>query len=431
MPLADGILAPGTVLAGKLRIVRMIGEGGMATVYEVEHELTKHRRALKILHSELSLTPDAMSRFLREASAAARIENPHIAETFDAGTLETGEPYIVMELLEGRTLADLIAQQGRLDFAEALRIVRQACEAIQSAHDAGIVHRDLKPDNLFLVAGERTFVKVLDFGISKFDSSRSAGNHLTQDSMTLGTPYYMSPEQIRSAAHVDGRTDIYSLGVVLYECLTGSKPFVADTIPAIAVVIHEGKYEPLRRARPDAPPELELMLARALHVDRDCRYPTPAAFAQALSTVVLARSGSEATRTLVVAPAATHRSQTLSRQRRLPKALGLAAVVFAIVVALVFKNRASDGGNATHADVQVPASALPLRRVEVDRPTRPPQVSPAVRQPEAVSSGSPSAAAGGKTTGPARERTPPATSEKPAQPSRARQHGLAEENPFR
>src|SRR5688500_3950452 len=129
-------LEPGTLLAGKLRIIRIIGEGGMGAVYEVEHEFTKHRRALKLLHPDLAMLPGFVARFHREASAAGRIGSPHIVETFDAGTLDTGEPYIVMELLDGRPLGDVIAQKGRLDFLQSLEILRQSCEAIQAAHDA-------------------------------------------------------------------------------------------------------------------------------------------------------------------------------------------------------------------------------------------------------------------------------------------------------
>src|SRR5690349_8470036 len=143
-------LAVGTLVAGKLRIVRALGIGGMGTVYEVEHELTRHRRALKLLHAQLAHNHQAVARFLREASAAGRIGNPHIVETFDAGTLESGEPYLVMEMLRGQTLSDRIAR-GPMPIAEVVDLVGQACDGVQAAHDAGIVHRDLKPDNLFVV----------------------------------------------------------------------------------------------------------------------------------------------------------------------------------------------------------------------------------------------------------------------------------------
>ena len=437
----DGYLEAGTVLAGKLRIIRLIGEGGMGAVYEVEHEFTKHRRALKLLRPEHSLSPGVVGRFLREASAAGRIGNPHIVETFDAGTLDGGAPYIVMELLEGRALADVLVQRERLDLRAALEILEQACAAIQAAHDAGIVHRDLKPDNLFLVASDQTFVKVLDFGISKFDPARAPENQITHDSATLGTPYYMSPEQIRGAAHVDGRTDVYALAVVLYECLTGNKPFMADTVPALAVLIHEGKYQPLSSARPEAPPALEQVLARALHVDRDQRYPTPAAFARALRAVDDGKSSgrghtlvselpapalSSPPRTLAI-PAETHAgvaSDTPRERRRLSKLVFAAPVVLlAVFAALALGNRVGPGHAASPS--ARPSSPLLTRSedvVPVPVPAPAPQVSPELRAPEPAPSRSPPPVAGVKN----HPRSSPS-----AATSRARQHGLAEDNPFR
>jgi len=232
-------ISPGATLAGKLRVIRMIGSGGMGAVYEVEHELTKHRRALKLLHAGMASMPGVVARFLREASAAGRIGSRHIVETFDAGQLETGEPYIVMEMLKGRPLDAVIEKMGRLDYAQAVEILKQACDGVQAAHDAGIVHRDLKPENLFLVESDRIFVKLLDFGISKFDPSRTEGMNLTQEGTALGTPFYMSPEQIRGEANLDPRTDVYALGIVLYECLTGKKPFDADN--HMAILVHHAK----------------------------------------------------------------------------------------------------------------------------------------------------------------------------------------------
>src|SRR6187397_1965973 len=232
---------PGALVLGKFRIIRKIGSGGMGAVYEVLHEFTKHRRALKVLHPNYSRMQAIVTRFLREASAAGRIGNPHIVETFDAGSLELGEPYIVMELLAGRSLDSLLAERGRLDFAEAIGYVRQACRGLEAAHNAGIIHRDLKPDNLFMEAGP--FVKILDFGISKFDATLTGGEQLTRAGAMLGTPFYMSPEQVRGTYGIDARTDVYSLAAVLYECVTGNKPFAAATIEQLAVAIHTGHYE--------------------------------------------------------------------------------------------------------------------------------------------------------------------------------------------
>jgi hypothetical protein len=264
-------LTPGTVLAGRFRVVRCMGVGGMGSVYEIEHELTKHRRALKLLHAAMAANSGVVERFLREASAAGRVGNQHIVETFDAGTLETGAPYLVMEMLRGETLSDRILR-GPMPVSEVIDLVGQACDGVHAAHEAGIVHRDLKPDNLFVVDVEgRPFVKILDFGISKFDPGKTGGMALTQEGAALGTPYYMSPEQIRGEANLDARTDVYALGVILYECTAGQRPFEADALTQLAVLIHTGRPKPLAELRPDLPPGFSDLVARAMATDREQR----------------------------------------------------------------------------------------------------------------------------------------------------------------
>jgi serine/threonine protein kinase len=260
-------LSPDTVLAGRFRVVRCMGVGGMGSVYEIEHTLTKHRRALKLLHAVMAQNTGVVERFLREASAAGRVGNQHIVETFDAGTLETGEPYLVMEMLRGQTLSERIAP-GPMPIAEVIDLVGQACDGVQAAHDAGIVHRDLKPDNLFVIDVEgRPFVKILDFGISKFDPGKTGGHALTQEGAALGTPYYMSPEQIRGEVRLDARTDVYALGVIMYECAAGQRPFEAEALTQLAVLIHMGKPPPLAQLRPDLPPGFADLVARAMATD--------------------------------------------------------------------------------------------------------------------------------------------------------------------
>ena len=265
---------PGTdnVVAGKLRVIRTLGVGGMGAVFEVEHTITKHRRALKLLHGEFTRSASVVARFLREASAAGRIGNAHVVETFDAGTLDSGDPYIVMELLEGRTLADEISERGALPIGEACEILLQACDGIRAAHAAGVVHRDLKPDNLFLVKGARPFVKILDFGISKFDPELTGAHGLTQEGSALGTPFYMPPEQVRGEKDIGAQADVYALGVILYECLTADKPYSAETLPHLMVLIHEGRYAPPSMRRPELPPECDAVVATAMAGDRLKRY---------------------------------------------------------------------------------------------------------------------------------------------------------------
>jgi eukaryotic-like serine/threonine-protein kinase len=277
-------LPVGTVVAGKLRILRTLGVGGMGTVYEVEHELTRHRRALKLLHPEFASNAHVVARFLREASAAGRIGSPHIVETFDAGSLETGEPYLVMELLDGQSLGAILDEVGRVSERDALAWLTQACDGVQAAHAAGIIHRDIKPDNLFV---ERTGrVKILDFGISKFDP-RLTGEHQLTGDLTLGTPFYMAPEQTSKTSSVDARADVYALGVVLYEAVTGKKPFEAETYPQLIVQIHEGDYEPASSIVASST-LLDDIIAKAMAREPAQRFQSAAELASALRELAVA-----------------------------------------------------------------------------------------------------------------------------------------------
>jgi serine/threonine-protein kinase len=256
----------------------------MGVVYEIEHELTKHRRALKLLHAQFCAYPAAVARFLREASAAGRIGNEHIVETFDAGQLESGEPYIVMEQLEGETLADRLGRETELPVADISDIVGQACIGIQAAHERGIIHRDLKPENLFIEHRDgKPFVRILDFGVSKFDTALTGGLGLTGEGLALGTPFYMPPEQIRGEKNVDARSDIYALGVILYEAVTGRRPYEADTLPHLAVLIHEGNAAPIETLRPDLPDDFRDIVHRAMATEADARYATARALREALA----------------------------------------------------------------------------------------------------------------------------------------------------
>jgi len=215
---------------GKYSIVQLIGRGGMGRVYEAINPTIKKRVAIKILDPEYAKKRETAGRFTREAQAASAAESPHIVEIFDAGFTDDGVAFIVMELLRGEPLSERIKREGLLDPPEAKRIFVQIVRGLVSAHDAGIVHRDLKPDNVFLVDRDPDppFTKILDFGISKVEKLPEHTT-LTREGVVLGTPWYMSPEQAQGHADVDARSDIWSVGAMLYQCLSGKLPFTGNT----------------------------------------------------------------------------------------------------------------------------------------------------------------------------------------------------------
>jgi serine/threonine protein kinase len=274
------------VVSGKLEVIRKIAGGGMGAVYEVEHKLTKHRRALKILHKSQALNRRHVERLLREASVAGRLDTPHVVETLDAGMLEDGTPYVLMELLEGRALLDLVETESPLDVTRTVRLIRQVCRGMAEAHDAGIIHRDLKPENIIIQEGPNgeELVKIIDFGISHFRSHEEDGpvTRLTTEGTIIGTPYYMSPEQA-SGRDVDERTDVYALGVILYEALTGKLPFIAETTGALFIKIGTGEYLPLRHRRRDIDAGLADVVERAFHREPGERFASARELSEALA----------------------------------------------------------------------------------------------------------------------------------------------------
>jgi serine/threonine-protein kinase len=273
----------GRTLGKKFLVRGRLGTGGMGAVYEAEHVITKRVGALKLLHPSVAQNAGAVARFLREASAAGRIADPHIVETIDAGELISGEPYIFMERLDGVPVSELIKRRGRLSFAEAREIVLQAAAGLAAAHANGIVHRDVKPANLFLCRGEPVSVKLLDFGISKFASSGEL--QLTADGAPMGTPYYMSPEQVAGKSDIGPSSDIYSLGVVLYECVTGKVPFDAETLPALSIKIFEGSYAPPSSLSESRVAGLDEVIARAMATAPSKRYATMSELYRALEAL--------------------------------------------------------------------------------------------------------------------------------------------------
>jgi serine/threonine-protein kinase len=277
----------GDVVAGKYRVERVLGAGGMGIVVAASHLQLQQRVAIKFLLSGVVAGPDATVRFLREARAAARIQSEHVARVLDAATMEDGTPYMVMEFLEGRDLGALLEQRGRLPLEEAVGYILQACEGIAEAHAAGIVHRDLKPSNFFLCerASGRPVVKVLDFGVSKVAgaSSTQPEMSLTGSSAFLGSPLYMSPEQMASAKHVDERADIWSLGVTLFELISGQVPFGGTSVTEVIAGVLQKPPLSLREVAPGLAPGFESALGRSLEKERERRYSNVAEFAAAIA----------------------------------------------------------------------------------------------------------------------------------------------------
>ncbi|MFZ5890393.1 MAG: serine/threonine-protein kinase [Myxococcota bacterium] len=277
---------PGELLADKYRIEQVLGQGGMGVVVQATHVQLDERVAIKFLLPAALANEEAVARFAREARAAVKIKSEHVARVIDVGTLATGCPYMVMEYLHGGDLSQVIQQRGPLPIEEAVDYVLQASEALAEAHALGIVHRDLKPANLFHTrrADGSSCIKVLDFGISKITGLSGSGADLgmTKTSTVMGSPLYMSPEQMASSRNVDARTDIWSLGIILYELLAGRVPFVADTMPQLCAMILQQTAPPLRSVRPDAPEALQAVLAHCLEKDPTRRFSNIAELASAL-----------------------------------------------------------------------------------------------------------------------------------------------------
>ena len=430
----------GTTLQSRYRLNRLIGRGGMGAVYEAVQVPLNKRVAVKVMARQLAANEEALARFRREADVTSQLGHPHIVQVFDFGETGTGEPYLVMEYLEGEDLEQRLARVGRLSLAATVKVVKQVASALSATHARGIVHRDLKPANIFLqrLEEEDDFVKVVDFGVSKV---HLATRRLTGEKVVLGTPSYMAREQADGRVDdIDRRTDEWSLACIAYEMLAGRPPFQGEDASAILQQIIHGKAPPVTGAAPELPAGLEYVLARALSKDQAERFPTVPAFVRALEAAAAGRSiptdeitvtapellplasevvlpGGGATTTL--SNAAAEVSRAAPGGTRAPLGLYLGAVVVAASAALVLVSmRAREPAGAAvavprpaRARVSQPVPlpvAIPVTAVApAPGPALPPAVGQAPRPPEEPAPANPPVLAHVPAAPP---RLPPATS---------------------
>jgi serine/threonine-protein kinase len=392
-------LVTGAVIAGRYQLDRALGQGGMGMVWAATHLVTRKRLALKFLKGPAHLRPELRKRFLREARAASAVSHPNLLEVSDVFDLEDGTPVMVMALLEGETLGQRLKRQGALSLQETADVLMQVVSGVGTAHSAGIIHRDLKPDNVFLVnvPGAPPLVRVLDFGIAKLveaDGIAESGL-ITGTGSMLGTPCYMSPEQTFGEKDVDSRADVWAVGVILYECLTGARPVEGDSVGQVVKRLLSDGIAPIEVLAPSLPPEVSGLVGRLLRRDREerprdlhevsrvlARYATvkPPEFGEVRAPssqdpLPLSDRESVASAPTQAAPSGqgTENPHTVSYARsgrRTPRALWVPVAIAAIVVAVVMAMRTPSGTEpAVHS-----ATAVAAKPVETPVMTPPTQV---------------------------------------------------------
>jgi serine/threonine-protein kinase len=273
----------GVVIAGRYRLVRLLGKGGMGSVWLAEHTSLGTSVAVKLINSELANHASSRARFAREAQLAARIRSAHVAQIHDHGVTEDGIPYIAMEYLAGESLSDRLEARGSLTLHETARVLSHVSRALSRAHAVGLVHRDIKPENIFIAReGSDEIIKVVDFGVAKAVDALGTGYDQTRTGALMGTPYYMSPEQAQGLKSIDSRSDLWSLGVVVFECLTGAQPFTAPALgPLIAKIVAAPIPVPsLVAPAARIPVDVDAWMARALARSPDERFSSAEEFAQ-------------------------------------------------------------------------------------------------------------------------------------------------------
>ncbi|NMC72321.1 MAG: serine/threonine protein kinase, partial [Myxococcales bacterium] len=300
-----GAIGVGTVLDDKYRLVRLLGKGGVGEVYEAVHELIGLRVAVKLIRFEYASNAELNQRFLQEARAAAAVGHPGIVQIHDVGRTPDGRTYLVMEYLDGEDLEKQLGRERRLGLDQTAGILCDVLDALAAAHAKGIIHRDMKPENVFLVPGRHgeRVTKLLDFGIARLNDEVQTATRLTRPGSVMGTPYYMCPEQARGDQHVDAGVDIYAVGVMLYEMLTGELPFSGNTYNEVLSKVLSQPFPSLRAKRDDVPEEVERIVFRATARERSARYATALEFAEALAPF-------RSVRMPALAPAPERRSPT-------------------------------------------------------------------------------------------------------------------------
>jgi eukaryotic-like serine/threonine-protein kinase len=385
----------GEIVGGKYRVVRFLAKGGMGVVYEAQHLVVRRRFAVKFLHRELAERREILTRFQREAEAAGALESEHVIAAVDFGIVDDGTPYIVMEFLIGESLAALIAREQRVPAGRAADLVAQACRGIQAAHASGIVHRDLKPHNLFVCRREdgTDLVKVLDFGVAKlqaFDESKTA----TRSGAVLGTVAYMSPEQARGDKEIDHRADVYALGAILYELLSGQRPHAGESPNAILHHICTQPALSLDAAKLELPAGLAELVTRALSADPQARQQSAEALGAALAPFGkrevwpappaqqnedVARKTGETPARVVTAPSS---AAVASDRVRPPSRRGVVAVgaVGAVLVSAAIAVVAASGRGDDKVP-PAPTASSPTVVQPAPRPAEPPVVTPTAAAP--------------------------------------------------
>jgi len=427
---------PGQLVAEKYQVERVLGQGGMGLVVAALHLQLQQRVAIKVLLPEAMRREGAVERFLREARAAVQLRSEHVGRVLDVGTLDTGEPFMVMEFLEGSDLADLLLRRGPLPVDVAADFLIQACEALADAHALGIVHRDVKPANLFITrrSDGSPMLKVLDFGISKAAAQTNTDFKLTQTSTLIGSPGYMSPEQLRSAAEVDARTDIWSLGVVLYELLAGKPPFTAMSFSELCLKVVSDPLPPMPAA---APPRLQAVIARCLERDPDRRYrhvaelasvlapfgpPSAYEAAQRIGRVLAQQPGASkfSAWATTVGPTTMGGAAGEVDGDRLGRRLGLWIAAGAVIAAgIVGATMLAGREPAKGAEPATAGAPAPVPAAAARRPIPEPVITPLAEPAPAAAAAAPVAPAdptAAPAAGPTRPRKPPA---KPGTPATA------------